>query len=89
MRYVRRHDGQKTKNYFSNFRDFPGKANSVVLLGFECTINPPNVIKIVWTIFEKIKILIFLSCELPLILGVGEKLKPGSGYLQEDPRYRI
>ena len=25
------------------------------MLGFECTINPQNLIKIVWTIFEKIK----------------------------------
>ena len=31
--------------------------------------------EIVGAIFEKIKISIFFSCELPLILGVGEKLK--------------
>ena len=31
--------------------------------------------KIVGAIFEKIKIFNFFSCELPLILGVGEKLK--------------
>ena len=51
-------DGQKIKNYFSSSGIFPGKANSVILLGFECTINPQNLIKIVGAIFEKIKILI-------------------------------
>ena len=44
------------------------------MLGFECTINPQNLIKIVGAIFEKIEIIFFL-CEIPLILGVGEKLK--------------
>ena len=52
-------DGQKIKNYFSSLRDFPGKADSVILLCFECTINPQNLIKIVGAIFEKIKILKF------------------------------
>ena len=42
--------------------------------------------KIVGAIFEKI----FFLCELPLILGIGEKLKKKSyRYLQEDPIYRI
>ena len=40
-------DKQKIKNYFSSFRDFPGKADSVILLGFECAINPQNLIEIV------------------------------------------
>ena len=41
-------DEYKIKNYFSSFRDFfPGKADSVILLGFECTIDPQNLIKIV------------------------------------------
>ena len=31
-------DGQKIKNYFSSFRVFPGKANSVILLGFGCSL---------------------------------------------------
>ena len=44
-------DEQKIKNYFSSFREFPGKADSVVLLGFECTINKQNLIKIVEAIF--------------------------------------
>ena len=47
-------DGKKIKNYLSSFRDFPGKADSVILLGYECTINPQNLIKIVGAIFEKI-----------------------------------
>ena len=68
-------DEQKIKNYFSSFRDFPGKADSVILLGFKCTINPQNLIKIVGAIFEKIKFFYFFSCKLPLILGVGEQLK--------------
>ena len=84
-------DGQKIKNYFSSFRDFSGKADSLILLGFECTINPQNLMKIVRAIFEKFKILIFFFlCELPLILGVGGKLKKKSSrYLHEDPIYRI
>ena len=32
-------DEQKIKNYFPSFRDFPGKADSVIFLGLECTIN--------------------------------------------------
>ena len=38
---------------------FPGKADSVILLGFECTIKPQNLIKIVRAIFEKFEILKF------------------------------
>ena len=52
-------DGQKVKNDFSSFRDFSGKTDSVILLGFEYTINPENLIKIVGDIFEKIEILNF------------------------------
>ena len=33
-------DRQKIKNYFSSFRDFFGKADSIILLGLECTIIP-------------------------------------------------
>ena len=45
-------DVQKIKNFFSSFRDFfSGKADSFVLFGFECTINPQNLIKIVIAIF--------------------------------------
>ena len=46
---------------------------SITLLGFVCTVNPQNLIKIVGAIFEKIKF--FFLCELPLILGLGWKLK--------------
>ena len=50
-------DSQKIKNYFSSLRDFfSGKADSVTLLGFECTINTQMLNKIVTTIFEKIEI---------------------------------
>ena len=35
-------DEQRIKNHFSSFRDFPGKADSVILLNFECTKNPQN-----------------------------------------------
>ena len=31
-------DVQKIKNYFSSFRDFSGKADAVILLGFECSL---------------------------------------------------
>ena len=54
---------------------FPGKADSVILLVFECTICPQNLIKIIGAIFKENKKLFFFSCELPLILGVGGKLK--------------
>ena len=46
-------DGQKIKNYFCNLTDFPGKTDSAILLGFECTINRQNLIKIVGAIFKK------------------------------------
>ena len=50
-------DRQKINKLFFYFhRFFPGKADSVILLGFECTINPQNLIKIVLAVFEKIKI---------------------------------
>ena len=52
-------DEQKIKNYFSSFRDFLRKKLIVTLLGFECIINPQNLIKIVGAIFEKIEIFIY------------------------------
>ena len=54
---------------------YPGKADGVILLGFECTVNTQNLKKIVRAIFEKIEILFFFLCELPLILGVARKRK--------------
>ena len=44
-------DGQKIKNYFSSFMDFFGKTDSAILLGFESTINPQNLIKIIRATF--------------------------------------
>ena len=49
------------------------------MLGFECTINPQHLIKIVRAIFEKFEILNFFLCELPLILGVARKRKEQAG----------
>ena len=80
---------RKLKAIFLVSGIFPGKADSAISLGFEYTINPQNFIKIVRAIFEKFEILNFFLCELPLILGVGGKIKNGSRYLHEDPRYRI
>ena len=63
---------KKFKTIFLVSGIFSGKADSAILLGFECSINPQNLIKIVGAIFEKIEILISL-CELPLILRVCQK----------------
>ena len=54
-------------------RIFSGKADSAILLRFECIINPQNFMKFVGAIFEKIKILIFFLCELHLIMRVDRK----------------
>ena len=62
--------------HFISFSEiFPGKADNAILLGFECTINSQNLIKIVGAIFEKIEIFIFFLRELPLRLEVEGKLK--------------
>ena len=61
---------------------FPGKADSAIFLGFECTINPQNLIKIVEAIFwENENFNFFSVCELPLILRVGRKRKKRVGYI--------
>ena len=44
---------RKLKNIFLVRRIFPGKADSAIFLGFECTINPQNLMKIVGAIFGK------------------------------------
>ena len=46
------------KHFFSISGIFPGRADSVTLVCFECSrpINPQNLIKLVGTIFEKIEI---------------------------------
>ena len=83
-------DGQKIKNYFSSFRDFSEKADSVILLRFECTINPLSSIKIVGAIFEKINISNFFVMWTTLnFRSRGKTKKTSSRYLQEGPRYRI
>ena len=61
---------RKLKMIFLVSGIFPGKADSVILF-FECTINPEDLIKIVRAMLEKFEILNFFLCELPLILGVG------------------
>ena len=54
---------------------FPGKADSVILLRFECTINSQNLMKIVEAIFEKIKILNFFLMWTTLNFRVRGKIK--------------
>ena len=58
---------------------FPGKADSVILLGFESTINTQNLIKIVGAIFEKIEIVIFFLLWTTLNFRVGGKTKKTAG----------
>ena len=70
--YVRRRE-KNLKNISLVSGVFPGKADSIILLGFECISNPQNLMKIVRAIFEKVEILIFFLCELPLILRIGQK----------------
>ena len=72
--YVKRRT-ENLKTIFLVSGIFTGKADSVILLGFECDINTQNLNKIVRAIFQKIKILIFFLCELPLILGLARKRK--------------
>ena len=48
LRYV---TDRKLKTIFLVSRIFSGKADSVILLSFECTISPQNLIKIVVAIF--------------------------------------
>ena len=73
---------RKLKTIFIVSRIFPGKAEGVILLDFECTTNTRNLNKIVRAIFDKIEILNFFLCELPLILGVARKRKEQAKELQ-------
>ena len=50
-------------------------------MDFECTINTQTFNKIVRAIFEKIEILNFFLCELPLILGIARKRKEQAEYI--------
>ena len=80
---------RREKKFFFNIFPvsgiFPGKFDSIILLGLECTINPQNLMKIVGAIFEKIKFLVVSLCELPLILTVSKMKKKEFRYLQGDP----
>ena len=71
LAYVR---DRKLKTIFLVSRIFPRKADSVMLLGLGCAINPQNLKKIVIAIFLENRNFFFL-CELPLILGVARKRK--------------
>ena len=70
MRSVRR--SHRKVNFFLGSGIFSGKAESVTLLGFECTVNPQNLINFVEVIFfwENRIFYNFFLCELPLILRV-------------------
>ena len=65
----------KLKTIFLVSRKFSGKADSVIFLGFEFTIDPQNLNKIVRAIFEKIELNFFFLCEVPLILRGALKRK--------------
>ena len=83
-------DGKKLKIYFPVSGIFPGKFASITLLGFECTINPQNLIKIVLAIFENLKIFNFFLMWTTLnFMGRGKTKNKSSRYLREDPRYRF
>ena len=71
-RYVTRQK-ENLKNIILLTRIFQGKANSVILLRFECTITPQKLMKIVGAIFGKMKFFVFFLRELPLILRVDRK----------------
>ena len=62
---------------------FPGKADSVILLGFECTINPQNFIKIVRAIFKKFEILNFFLMSTTLNFWGRGKTKKTAGDIYE------
>ena len=65
---------------------FPGKFDSVILLFFECSINSQNLIKIVGTIFEKIKIFNLFLMWTTLNFRVRVKTKQnGSRYFARGP----
>ena len=69
---------RKNKIYIGLFpvsRIFSGKADSVIFLCLECTINPQNLIKIVGAIFEKIQILNFFLMWTTLNFRGSEKTK--------------
>ena len=66
---------RELKNIFLVSGIFSGKVYSAMLVGLRMYYKLAKFNQIVGAIFDKMKILIFSSCELPLILGVGEKTK--------------
>ena len=81
---------QHFQHYFSSLRILPGKADSVVLLGLECTINSQHLIKIVRAILGKIEFLIFFLMRTTFTLrGRGKTNKNCSRYIQQDLICRI
>ena len=58
-------DDRKLKTLFLVSGVFPGTADSVISLGFECTINPQNLIKSLEPILRKSKFLIFSHVNYP------------------------
>ena len=65
----------KLKTIFLVSGIFPGKADSVILLDFEYTINPRKFNQNRWSHFSENNFFYFFSCDLSLILGLGGKLK--------------
>ena len=67
--------GQKIKNNVLFSEISPEKADSVILLVFECTINPQNLIETVGAIFEKFKFFKFFLMRTTLNFRGRGKLK--------------
>ena len=83
-------DGQKIKNYFSSSRDFSRKNRERHIVGLRMYYKPTKVNQTRWRHFEKIEILNFSLCELPLILRLDLNRKKGGWiWMKEDPLYRI
>ena len=80
-----RQQSHRIVKFFTVSGIFSGKAESVTLVGFECTVNLQNLINFDGAIFDKIENFNFFLCELPIILSVGRKQK----YAQENLIYRI
>ena len=88
-RSVRRRSHRKVI-FFSSFRDFFGKSlKCVALLGFECNVNPQNLMKIIRAIFEKMKIKNFFLMWTTLNFGVDRKWKDELKLFAGDPRYPL
>ena len=56
-------------------RIFPGKSDGALLLGFECTINPQNLMKVIAAVFQKMKIFYFFLMGSTLNFGGRSKRK--------------